>query len=261
MSARFRTLVLVNIAGLIAVLIVNYLSNSLPLNGKTTGQLSDQYPNLFVPTGLAFSIWGMIYLLLIGWVLVQALGLFSQKQRAQTEASVMRVGGLFALSCVFNIAWLFAWHWEHIGLSIGIMVLMLTSLVVLNEKIQNGRAKVSGFEKGFAHTAFALYQGWITVALIANVTAFLVAVGWSGFGLSETIWAVLMIGVGAGLAIYMTMSRNMIFHGLAVCWALLGIYLKRNAAADAAAVEYAALTGIALILVAIVVRYNRWRAY
>jgi hypothetical protein len=38
--------------------------NLLPLNNFTTGQLSDKYPNLFVPAGITFSIWGIIYLLL-----------------------------------------------------------------------------------------------------------------------------------------------------------------------------------------------------
>ncbi|MFN3411693.1 MAG: hypothetical protein ACK4YF_06020, partial [Exilispira sp.] len=50
---------------LLAVMIfLNYRATSLPLNGKSTGELSDQYPNLFVPAGLTFSIWGIIYILL-----------------------------------------------------------------------------------------------------------------------------------------------------------------------------------------------------
>ena len=50
------------------VLIVNFLANALPLNGKNTGELSNQYPNLFTPAGLTFSIWGVIYLWLIVFV-------------------------------------------------------------------------------------------------------------------------------------------------------------------------------------------------
>ena len=43
---------------------VNALANILPINNLTTGEVSDSFPNLFAPTGLTFSIWGVIYLLL-----------------------------------------------------------------------------------------------------------------------------------------------------------------------------------------------------
>lgn len=261
MNTRYTTLVIVNLLSFAGVIVVNYLANSLPLNGKTPGQLSDQYPNLFVPAGQTFAIWGLIYTVLLIWVLVQTIGLFNRKLREQAQPSVENVGWVFAFTCIVNIMWLFAWHWEEIALSVVILVSLLMRLALLNEKILNGRAKVNAFEKRIAHTAFGLYQGWITVAVIANVTAFLVAFGWLGFGIPESTWAILMISVGAGLAIFITLSRNMIFHGLAVAWALLGIYLKRNAVGDAEIVAYAALTGLALVLVAVAMRIRRWWAY
>ncbi len=44
---------------------VNTLSTTLPLNGVTPGEASARYPNLFVPASYVFSIWGVIYLLVI----------------------------------------------------------------------------------------------------------------------------------------------------------------------------------------------------
>lgn len=261
MHTRFSLLAPANLLGFVAVVTVNYLSNSLPLNGKTPGQLSDQYPNLFVPAGLTFAIWGIIYLVLTIWVLLQVLGLFSEKMRAYTAPGVENAGWFFLLTCALNIAWLFAWHWEQIGLSVAVMVGLLTALVMLNEKIRNGRAKVNSFEKRLSHTAFGVYQGWITVALIANVTALLVTSGRQDFGIPESAWAIVMIAIGAGLAVFMMLSRNMVFHGLAVAWALLGIHLKRSAADDAPAVAYAALAGMALVLTAMAVRGKRWWEY
>ena len=261
MNTRYSTLVWANLLGFSAMVFVNFLSNSLPLNGKTPGQLSDEYPNLFVPAGLTFAIWGVIYTVLIIWVLVQAVGLFSQKQRTQVAPGVENIGWEFFLSCLLNIAWLFAWHWGQVGFSMVIMLTLLVRLIQINEKTLNGRAKTSSFEKRISHTAFGLYQGWITVALIANITAFLVSIGWQGFDIPDARWAVALIAIGAGLAAYIVLSRNMLFHGLAVIWALLGIYLKRSAAGDAPMVEYAALTGMALLMVAIVLRFRRWWAY
>jgi translocator protein len=61
-----------NIVAAFAIMIfMNYLANALPLGGRTTGELSTQYPNLFVPAGITFSIWGLIYLLLLGFCVLQ----------------------------------------------------------------------------------------------------------------------------------------------------------------------------------------------
>ena len=67
--SRLLFLAILNIIGFLGTVVVNGLSNALPLNGKTAGELSDQYPNLFVPAGLTFSIWGVIYILLAIFVI------------------------------------------------------------------------------------------------------------------------------------------------------------------------------------------------
>ena len=63
-SKRRILFAILNITGFVIVVAVNVLAVRLPLNGSTPQQISDQYPNLFVPAGLTFSIWGIIYLLL-----------------------------------------------------------------------------------------------------------------------------------------------------------------------------------------------------
>ncbi|MFA4886295.1 MAG: tryptophan-rich sensory protein, partial [Desulfotomaculaceae bacterium] len=70
-----KMLVTVNFLGMI---VVNMLANILPINGVTTGQVSDSYPNLFAPVGITFAIWGLIYLLLAGYTLYQ-LGFFQNQ--------------------------------------------------------------------------------------------------------------------------------------------------------------------------------------
>ena len=75
-------LALINLLGLVGVLVVNTLANTLPINGVTTGQLSDEYPNLFVPAGLTFAIWGVIYLLLIGFSIYSLATVFQKNATA-----------------------------------------------------------------------------------------------------------------------------------------------------------------------------------
>ena len=55
----------INILSFVAVIAVNTLASTVGINGRLTGAISDGIPNLFVPAGLTFSIWGVIYLLLL----------------------------------------------------------------------------------------------------------------------------------------------------------------------------------------------------
>ncbi len=38
---------------------VNGMANALPINGRTTGDISNAYKNLFAPAGITFSIWAL----------------------------------------------------------------------------------------------------------------------------------------------------------------------------------------------------------
>ena len=68
-SRSILLLAVLNSLGFLGTVIINALANIIPINNKTTGELSDQYPNLFVPAGLTFSIWAVIYLLLAIFVI------------------------------------------------------------------------------------------------------------------------------------------------------------------------------------------------
>jgi len=83
------------------------------LNGSQTGALSDAIPNLFVPSGLTFSIWGVIYIFLLVFTIAQARGLFSARREA--PAFVAKVGWLFVYASAANAGWLLLWHWHQVG--------------------------------------------------------------------------------------------------------------------------------------------------
>ena len=75
-----------NLIGLVMVLTVNALANILPINGYNTGQVSGFYPNYFVPAGFTFAIWGIIYLLLIGFVFCSFFSAFGRFDEAGKKA-------------------------------------------------------------------------------------------------------------------------------------------------------------------------------
>jgi len=264
MQISTRNLALFNVAGLAAVLVLNYLSNALPLNGKTPGQLSDQYPNLFVPAGQTFAIWGAIYLLLIIWGIWQLMAVFNTSIRNRIEPALQKVGLVFLSTCLYNIAWLLAWHWEQVLLSVFIMSMLFLRLIRLNNQSQSGFQCSSVGEKWLMHAPFGIYWGWISIALIANVTALLVSVRWDGWGQPESFWTVLMIGIGTLLAGLIVWTRHNIFYGLAVMWALYGIYLKRSLVTDdtnSQLVAIVALSCLAAISLIVLFRVRKWLAY
>jgi hypothetical protein len=43
---NIKKLSIANFLGFVVTVIVNGLANALPINGRTTGELSDMYPNL-----------------------------------------------------------------------------------------------------------------------------------------------------------------------------------------------------------------------
>jgi hypothetical protein len=212
----------------LVMVIVNALANALPINGITTGAVSDSFPNLFAPTGLTFSIWGLIYLLLAGYSAYQ-LGLFRQDSDAGKQQLLNSIGILFAISSLVNAAWIFSWHYLSIGLSLVLMLVILGLLIAINLKVDS--AQLSTREKLFIKLPFAVYFGWITVATVANVTSLLVYSGWRGFGIAEQTWAVFIIAVGFLIGAATTLRFKSIAYGLVIIWAYIGIWIKHTAAA------------------------------
>jgi benzodiazapine receptor len=244
-SKGFRLLQVANVVGYIGVFAVNILANALPLNGKTTAELSDIYPNLFVPAGYVFSVWGVIYLLLFAFAIYQA------SPARRSEGFLGRIGYLFALSCLCNISWIFLWHYEHVILSLLPMFALLLSLILIYVRLDIGRGYPSRGERLFVHLPFSVYLGWITVAPIANVVAALVSINWGGFGLGEVAWTVIMIAVAVVLTVVNTFTRGDAGYALVIVWALAGIAVKQMAFK---AIVTAAVTGVIIILAVLLMR-------
>lgn len=196
----------------VAMVAVNYLATSLPINGKTTGELSDLYVNLFVPAGITFAIWGLIYLLLFAFSIIQFRSSFR---------SNMSENYLFINSCVLNIYWIICWHYEQIFLSLLIMIGLLIILTIINVSLAEEKNE-------FLRLVFGVYLGWIFVATIANATALLVSVNWQRFGLDEVTWTIIMIASGIVVTAVNMIRLNNPYLAIAVIWAFNGIVLKRN---------------------------------
>ena len=254
-------LAILNTIGFLGTIVVNSLANALPINNKTTGELSDQYPNLFVPAGITFSIWGVIYLLLAIFIVYQLITVFNRGRR--DSSFIPKIGIWFFIASLANMGWIFAWHYEMVPLSLVIMLLLLGSLIMIYLRLNIGRSDATPMEKFMVHLPFSVYLGWITIATIANLTALLVFAGWSSFGLDDQIWAVIVIVVGIAIAFQILLTRRDIYYCLVVDWALLGILLKRLSV-EAVSDEYVlgiTIIGLVLVTLAIIIQIIRKEVY
>lgn len=242
-NSKLIFLQVANVAAFVVTVVVNSLANALALNGKSTGEISDLYPTLVAPAGYVFAIWGLIYVLLFVFAVFQAL------PKHKSEQFLRKIGFLFALSCAFNILWLFAWHYGQIALSVLPMFALLATLISVYLRLDIGRAKVSLKERMCVHLPFSVYLGWITVAAIANVAAALVSVNWGGLGLSGLTWAVLVMAVALIINLAVIVTRKDIAYSLVIIWALIGIVVKQN---DNQTIFLVAGVSMVIIVVALV---------
>ncbi|NBI29290.1 TspO/MBR family protein [Chengkuizengella marina] len=235
-----RFLVLANIIFYILVLLVNYLANAIPINGKTTGEISAQYPILITPAPYAFAIWGLIYTLLGCFIIYQALPKTSQKP------SLQKIGWWFVLSCIFNITWILVWHFEKIGLSVLVMICLLTSLIIIYRRVRFTDASISIVEKICVQIPFSIYLGWISIATIVNISVFLYDVEWSGWGISEVVWSLIMLLFAIILCIIVSYPYKDVGYVLVYIWAFIAIAIKQN---DIIIIKIAAYSMIVLLLI------------
>jgi hypothetical protein len=233
-----------NILAFVVTLIVNGLvASTTILGGRTTAEVSDQYFTLITPAGYVFSIWSIIYILLGVYVVYQALP--SQKNKPfQTQIS-----GLFILSSLFNIGWIFLWQYDYISVSVVFMMALLASLVAIYLRLGVGKSNAPLKEKAAVHLLFSVYFGWITVAAAANVATALSFAGWVQWTASDAIWAIVAAGAVLAVALTVIVSRRDIAYGLVIVWAFVGIAVNHGEVPN---VVYTAWIGAAVVAATLV---------
>jgi hypothetical protein len=181
------------------------------------------FPVYFTPAGYVFSIWGLIYLGLIGYAVYQAL----PAQRANPR--LRSIDALFLIASAANIAWIFLWHYLQFAATIVAMVVLLVALIGIYLRLGIGHSSISRAERWFVNVPFSIYLGWITVATIANATVLLSYVNWDGFGISAQAWLVIMLAVALVVAALVAFTRRDVAYLLVLAWAFAGIAIKHSA--------------------------------
>ena len=219
-----------NLVAYLVMLAVNVLANALPINGTPTGAISDSYPNLFAPAGITFAIRGIIYLLQGAYVL-SLFGVFGP--RVAIRRDIVRAVSLpFILYSLVNAAWLFAWHYRLLPVSMVLMLLLLATLAYAYLQLEKFQKAMRLSDKIFVRLSFRVAFGWITVATVANAVTLLVALDWGGWGISEQAWLILILVVTLAIALAVILAYKDAAYGMVILWAYMGIMFKHISTGD-----------------------------
>jgi hypothetical protein len=223
MSDNYRFLNWTNIIAFIVTIVVNGIAGGTTiLGGKDTAQISDANPTLTTPAGYVFSIWGVIYILLGIFVIFQAL----PSQR--TKEYHKKISWLFVVSSIFNICWIFLWQFQYLTVAVAFIFLLLASLIAIYLRLNIGRSSSPLRERLAVHLPFSVYLGWITIASIANVAVALVSVGWDGFGIAASTWALAVVIIALLISLAVIAIRRDIGYSLVIIWAFIGIAVNHG---------------------------------
>lgn len=200
----------------IITIIINYTANSGVL-GQTQREISDMYRNFITPESFTFSIWGVIYLLVLISLIYQ---LYVRYKKENYNPNMDKFNILFILTSIYNILWNMFWVMDNILIS-SIFILSLAIVLAMINTDLKGK-NLTGMEKIFP-IAFSIYAGWLAVATVTNVAALLVKYNWNMFGLEEYVMTIITYFVVAALAFFIIINLRNPLYNLPIIWAFIGI--------------------------------------
>lgn len=200
----------------LVTLLINTLGATGRINGLSQKQISDRYITLITPSPSTFSIWSVIYILL----LVSVILMIVRKKDSYYQNAIHQITFLFRISCILNMAWIVAFSFVQIELSVILIFGFVITLTLICQKLLS----IQEGNRFLLPLTFGLYSGWLFIATVVNLSAALVKLNWNGFGIDPEIWAVITLIVATGLIIVVLIKiRNAVFP-LPVAWAYFGIY-------------------------------------
>lgn len=222
---------------LLVTLIINTFGALGLINGLSQKQISDMYVTLITPSPATFSIWSVIYTLL----LISMIVMIVKQDEPYYNSAINQITGLFRVSCLLNIAWIIAFSFVLIELSVLFILGFVITLSLICQKLLN----ISDGKSWLLPLSFGIYTGWLFIATVVNIAAALVKLKWNGLGIADDIWATIILIIAVLLVILVLLKNRNAAFPLPIAWAYFGIYQYLNAP-EGFKGEYALLQGIAL---------------
>lgn len=204
------------------------------------------------PAGTAFSIWSVIYAGLVGYAVWQ---LFPAARESDRQRS-LRPWAI--ASALLNAAWIWS---VQLGMVIGSVVVIIALLLVLIRILLLMQASPA---RGWVDAlltdgTFGLYLGWVTVATVANLAAWIsgwIAQPFAGWEILAAAVVVVAGGIGMGLGFY---TRGRLAPALSLGWGLAWIAVGRTSGDFESGVVtwVAGIAAVAVLVAGVIVRLKR----
>lgn len=214
-----------SIITLVVLVLGTILANYLGFQANTdTGNIANDTfndANYFFPATYVFTtIWPVIYTGILGWAVYQALPANRDNPRFRAAAPWLMV------NIFLNGLWVLVFGMEAFVSTLPIMFVLVFTTVMAYRKLEIGQTAVGRWER-VLQIPISIYLAWLTVATVANIASALIAVGWNGFGIAPEIWALVMLLVGAGLAVFLYRGLgNDVVIPLTYLYAYIGIIVR-----------------------------------
>lgn len=243
----------INLMFLVVTLAINLLGAIGVINGFTQKQISDMYVTLITPSPTTFSIWSVIYSLLIISVIVMIV----KRNDPYYQSAIDQITLLFRISCILNIAWIVSFSYVQLELSVLFILGFVIALSLICQKL----LKIQEGKRWLLPLSFGLYTGWLFIATVVNIAATLVKLEWNRFGISDDVWAIIILIVAVLLIIVSLLKNLNATFPLPIAWAYFGIYQFLSSPegfnGKYPVVQMVSLGGMAILLGAAVIQLYR----
>ncbi len=203
------------------------------INGMTQADISNMFPSAITPAGITFSIWSLIYL---SWIVAGIYVAFFEKKKTEKRTLIA-----FSSAILLTGFWLIPWGNLWIGTSLIVMLVLLGVLKYTFHRTRQAHVLVRG--------SVELTLGWINIATIANVTVWLLSIGYTGGGIPDRYWAIGILGIAMILTMWYQLKYRAYLISLVFIWAMFGEWLAHPAIEQRLAViVYASVIGFMMLI-------------
>ena len=188
---------------------------------KSTAEVAgrEEVINYTLPPDFIFSIWGVIYL---GFLVYAAVGLGT---KGATDAQMNKTAYPVAISIFLNFLWTILvgaelWVWAY-----PLQWMMLAIAIIIMFRWELNHRPLSAFQK-YMSIPFALYAGWLTVAMIPFTSDLLNKSGWNFEPFAPTTWALILYVAACIIVLLAFRTLKQPFYLLPLTWALFGFFIR-----------------------------------
>src|SRR5690625_58379 len=232
----------------IAFIVMVAMNYAVGMCGADVSDVANNNEAIIQPAGYAFSIWGLIYLLLLIWI----INLFFSKKDKSLITERLTFWPI--LNFLLNGAWIIAFTQEWVLVSVLIIIAMLYTLAEMFTSLS--ATNVHWFDR----LPFSIYFGWVTVATIVNIFTLAIASNVDMIlGMGELTWTIIILIVATLIGVVISLVFKDWAYPITLIWPFVAIYVKSGDTYTSLDVTLT-VASLVLLVVAVLVIINKVRA-